>query len=119
MSSVNVVILSGNLVQDPDLRYTPSGTAVATFRLAVNRSYRTKEGEMKEEVCFVDVVSWGRQAETCGEYLSKGSPVLVEGRLSFRSWEGEDGQRRTKYEVVATRVQFLGRPKADQSLEEV
>lgn len=114
MSSVNVVILSGNLVQDPELRYTPSGTAVTTFRLAVNRSFRTQSGEMKDEVCFIDVVSWGRQAETCGEYLSKGSPVLVEGRLTSRSWEAEDGQKRTKYEVVATRVQFLGRPKVDR-----
>jgi single-strand DNA-binding protein len=106
MASLNKVILLGNLTRDPELRYTPNGTPVATMGLAVNRRYRQGD-ETKEEVCFVDVVTFGRQAETVSEYLQKGRPALVEGRLQWRSWESEDGQRRSKHEVVAERVQFL------------
>ena len=108
MVSVNIVILGGNLTRDPEVRYTPQGSAVASFGLAVNRSFKTKDGGQKEEVCFVDVETWGRQAETVGEYLKKGRPVLVEGRLMLDSWEGKDGQKRTRHKVTAMRVQFLG-----------
>lgn len=114
MANLNKVILIGNLTRDPELRYIPSGTAVATFTVATNRAYTLASGEKREESCFVRVVSWGRQAELCGQYLSKGSPVCVEGRLQSRSWETPDGQKRSTIEVVAQNVQFLGKgaPKA-------
>ena len=109
MASLNKVFLIGNLTKQPELRYTPSGTAVADLRLAVNRNYTTQGGEKREEVCFLTVVVWGKQAESCGEYLDKGSPILVEGRLQTREWEAKDGGKRTVIEVVAERVQFMGR----------
>ncbi len=112
MASLNRVLLIGNLTRAPELRYTPSGTAVSDLRLAVNRSYTTQGGERREETCFLTVVVWGKQAEASAQYLDKGSPVLVEGRLQTRDWETKDGQRRNVVEVVAERVQFLGRPKA-------
>ena len=102
-------MLIGNLTRDPELRYIPSGSAVASFTLAMNRVYKLQTGEKKEEVSFVKVVVWGRMAETCGEYLKKGSPVFVEGRLQSRSWDGPDGQKRSALEVIAMAVQFLGR----------
>ena len=112
MASLNKVFLIGNLVRAPELRYTPSGTAVADLRLAVNRNYTTQGGERREETCFLTVVVWGKQAETCGEYLDKGSPILIEGRLQTRDWETKEGQKRNVVEVVAERVQFMGRGKA-------
>jgi single-strand DNA-binding protein len=106
MASLNTVVLMGNLTRDPEVRYTPSGTPVATLGLAVNN--RVKQGdEWKDDPCFIDVVVFGKQAESCGEYLSKGQPVLIEGRLRYRSWEGQDGQKRSKHEVTAFRVQFM------------
>ncbi len=110
MASMNKVFLIGNLTRDPELRYTPSGTAVADLGLAVNRRYRTSSGEDREDTCFVDVVVWDRQAQTCSEYLSKGSPLLVEGRLQMDQWE-KDGQKYSKIRVVAERTQFLGSPR--------
>lgn len=107
MASFNKVLLMGNLTRDPELRYVPSGTAVASFTIAINRVYTSQAGEKKEEVSFVKVVVWGRRAEVCGEYLSKGSPVFVEGRLQSRSWESQDGQKRSTIEVIADNVQFL------------
>jgi single-strand DNA-binding protein len=96
----------GNLTRNPELRYTPSGTPVANFGLAVSR--RFKQGEdLKEEVCFIDIVVFGRQAEHCGQYLSKGNGVIIEGRLQHRRWETEDGQKRSKHEVVAQNVTFM------------
>src|SRR5262249_20744847 len=94
MASLNKVFLIGNLTRAPELRYTPSGTAVADLRLAVNRNYTTQGGEKREETCFLTVVVWGKQAESSGEYLDKGSPVMVEGRLQTRDWETKDGQKR-------------------------
>lgn len=108
MANFNKVILMGNLTKDPDLRYTPSGAPVCNFDLAVNRSYTTQSGEKKDEVCYITIVVWGKQAESCGEYLHKGRPALVEGHLQQRSWETPDGQKRSKYEVVAERVLFVG-----------
>jgi single-strand DNA-binding protein len=108
MASFNKVILMGNLTRDPELRYTPGGSPVCSFGLAVNRRYRQND-EMKDEVCFVDITVWGKQAENCNEYLSKGSGIMLDGRLQQRSWETEDGQRRSKLEVVANSVQFLPR----------
>jgi single-strand DNA-binding protein len=107
-ASLNKVFLMGNLTRDPELRYIPSGTAVANFTLAINRPYKDSSGEKKEEVSFIKIVVWGRMAEICGEYLTKGRPVLVEGRLKSRSWETEDGQKRSALDVVASNVQFLG-----------
>ncbi len=109
MANYNRVLLMGNLTRDPELRYIPSGSAVVNLRLAVNRTYKNQSGESKEEVTFVNVVVWGKQAENCAEYLSKGRPVFVEGRLQSRQWETDDGQKRSVLEVVADRVQFLER----------
>ena len=111
MAHFNKVILMGHLTREPELRYTANGTPVATVGLAVNRRFRQGD-ETKEDVCFVDVITFGRQAETVCEFLQKGSPALVEGRLQWRSWETEDGQRRSRHEVVAERVQFLPSPTA-------
>jgi single-strand DNA-binding protein len=111
MASLNKVFLIGNLTRPPELRYTPSGTAVSDLRMAVNRNYTTQGGDKREETCFLTVVVWGKQAEACGEYLDKGSPIMVEGRLQTRDWETKDGQKRTVVEVVAERVQFMGRGK--------
>ncbi len=109
MPNYNRVLLIGNLTRDPELRYTPNGSPVANLRLAINRTYRTQSGEQKEEVCYVGIIAWGKQAESCSEYLTKGSPVFVEGRLQSRSWETEDGKKRSVLEVVAERIQFLGK----------
>ncbi len=106
-ASVNRVFLIGNLTRDPELRYVPSGTAVTSFDLAVNRFYATQSGEKKQETSFVKIVVWARRAEVCAEYLTKGSPVFVEGRLRSRSWETQDGQKRSTIEVIANSVQFL------------
>ena len=107
-ASLNKTFLIGNLTRDPELRYIPSGTAVANFGLAVNRKYTNSDGEKMDDVCFVDVVAWDKLAEICNEYLSKGSPVFIEGRLQMDSWEQEDGQKRSKLKVVAQNIQFLG-----------
>ena len=107
MANFNKVFLIGNLTKDPELRYTPQGTAVVNLRLAVNRRYRDRNQEMKEDVCFVTVVVWDRQAESSNQYLHKGSPVFIEGRLQSRSWEDNSGQKRNVLEVRAERVQFL------------
>ena len=107
--SFNKVLLMGNLTRDPELRYLPSGQAITNFTVAVNRVYNAQSGEKKEEVSFIRVVVWARRAETCNEYLKKGSPVFVEGRLQSRSWEAQDGTKRSTLEVVAQNVQFLYR----------
>ena len=107
MANFNKVLLIGNLTKDPELRYTPQGTAVVNLRLAVNRRFRNKNQEEKEETCFVTAVVWDKQAETCNQYLHKGSPIFVEGRLQSRSWEDNSGQKRNVIEVRAERVQFL------------
>jgi len=118
MASFNKVIIMGNLTRDPELKYIPSGSAVGRLGLAMNRKYKGTDGEMKEDVCFVTVVVWGKQAETCNEYLSKGSSVLVEGRLQSSSYETKEGQKRNVLDVVADRVQFLGSKKKVGSDEE-
>ena len=107
MASYNRVILVGNLTRDPELRYIPSGTAVTDVGLAVNDRRKNANGEWVEETTFVDVTLWARQAEVASEYLSKGSPVLIEGRLKLDTWE-KDGQKRSKLKVVADRMQMLG-----------
>lgn len=101
----------GNLTRDPEVRYTPKGTAVTDLSMAINTVYRTQDGDEKEEVTYVDIVTWGRQAETCGQYLTKGAPIFVEGRLQLDQWEDKDGQKKSRLRVRAERVQFLGRPR--------
>lgn len=109
MANLNKVLLMGNLTRDPEVRYTPKGTAVAELGLAVNRQYTAENGEKREETTFVDVTLWGRQAEVAGEYLKKGRPVFIEGRLQMDSWEDKTtGQKRTKLKVVAEGMQLLG-----------
>lgn len=107
MAQLNKVFLIGNLTRDPEVRYTPKGSAVADLGLATNRSWRTDTGEEKEEVCYVTVVVWGKQAEAAGKYLKKGRPVFVEGRLQFESWE-KNGEKRSILKVHCERLQFLG-----------
>ena len=107
MNSFNKVILLGNLTRDPEVRYTPSGTAVASFAIAVNRKYKQGE-ETKDEVSYIDIVVFGKTAENCGQYLNKGDAILVEGRLQQRRWDDKDsGQKRSKVEVVAQLVNFM------------
>lgn len=115
MIDVNKVLLAGRLTRDPELRYTSSGIAVATLPLAVSRKYTSKTGEKKEETCFINVVVWQKQAEFCAEYLGKGRPVFVEGRLLHRSWETESGQKRSMIEVRARRVQILEWPDREEA----
>ena len=107
MAAFNRVILMGNLTRDPELRYTPSGLAVAHFGLAVNRRYTSKEGEKREEVDFFDIEAWDRQAELSSEYLNRGSGVFLEGRLKQDRWEDESGNKRSRMKIVATTIQFL------------
>lgn len=108
MASYNRVILVGNLTRDPELRYTPSGTAVSDIGLAVNDRVKNASGEWVDEATFVDVTLWARTAEVASEYLSKGSPVLIEGRLKLDTWETNDGQKRSKLRVICERMQMLG-----------
>ena len=110
MARYNRVILMGNLTRQPQLRKIDSGVAVADLGLATSETYKNRNGEQVETVCFVDVVAWGRQAETCAEYLTKGSPVFVEGKLQLDQWQAQDGGKRSKLRVRALRIQFLGRP---------
>ncbi len=109
MSSLNKVYLIGNLTRDPEIRHTAKGMAVSDLSMAINSTYKAQDGTEREETVFLDVVTWGRQAETCGQYLSKGSPVFVEGRLQLDQWEDKDGQKKSRIKVRAERVQFLGR----------
>ena len=109
MASFNKVILMGNLTRDPEVRYTPKGSAVTDIGLAVNRVYSTEQGEKREETTFVDVTLWGRTAEIAGEYLKKGRPVLIEGRLQLDSWDDkQSGQKRSKLKVIGESMQLLG-----------
>src|SRR5881296_3814268 len=107
--SLNRVQLIGNLTRDPELRYTPSGTAVCSFGIATNRSWTTDTGEKREETEFHRIVSWNKLAELCSQFLTKGRKVYVEGRLQTRSWDTPDGQKKYRTEVVAERVLFLDR----------
>lgn len=108
MASYNRVILVGNLTRDPELRYTSGGTAVTDVGLAVNDRRKTASGEWQDETTFVDVTLWARQAEVANEYLSKGSQILIEGRLKLDTWETKEGQKRSKLHVVGERMQMLG-----------
>jgi single-strand DNA-binding protein len=107
MASLNKVMLIGNLTRDPELRYLQSGTALCDFGIAINRTYRTPAGEQKEEVVFVDVTAWAKQAELISEYMQKGRPIFVEGRLKLDQWTNQQGQKQSKLHVVMENFQFL------------
>ena len=108
MASVNKVILIGNLGRDPEMRYTPSGTAVATLSLATKEEWKGKDGQKQESTEWHRVVAWGRLGEICGEYLHKGSQIYIEGKLQTKAWEDKEGNKRYTTEVVAQRMQMLG-----------
>jgi single-strand DNA-binding protein len=108
MASLNKVFLVGNLTRDPERSYTPKGMALTKFGMAVNHVYTTDAGEKREEANFFDIVVWGKQAEAAAQYLSKGRPVLIEGRLKYESWQNDKGEKRSKISIVAERLQFLG-----------
>src|ERR1039457_1236667 len=118
MASFNKVILMGNLTRDPELRYTPKGTAIAKVGLAVNRVWTNEAGEKKEEVTFVDVDIFGRTAENVGQYMRKGRPIMIEGRLKLDQWDDKQtGAKRSKLGVIAETVQFLGSPPGSEGGE--
>lgn len=119
MASLNKIFLIGNLTRDPLLKYAPSGTAIGTFGMATNREFTTQTGEKKQETCFVNIVVWGKQAEACSKYLSKGRLIFVEGRLQYRAWEGPNGEKRSALEVRADRIQFLDRARSQAQQGEV
>jgi single-strand DNA-binding protein len=108
MANFNKVILLGNLTRDPELSYTPNQTAIVSFGMAVNRKWKSKDGQAKEEVLFVDCTAFGDTGENINKYLHKGDPLLVEGRLMFSSWEAQDGSKRSKLTVTVERFQFIG-----------
>ena len=108
MANLNKVLLMGNLTRDPEVRYTPKGTAVGDLAIAINDSYKAQDGTIKESVTYVDIEVWGRQAETCKQYLSKGRGIFVEGQLRLDQWETPQGEKKSKLRVRADRVQFLG-----------
>ncbi|RMF92432.1 MAG: single-stranded DNA-binding protein [Candidatus Schekmanbacteria bacterium] len=112
MRGYNKVILGGNLTKDPEIRYAPSGAAVAVFRIAINRQYKTKEGEKKDEVLFIEVNAWNKLAELCSNYLKKGAPILVDGRLRENRWTDNDGRERSKMFIEANDIVLL--PKGDR-----
>jgi single-strand DNA-binding protein len=109
-ASLNKVLLMGNLTRDPEVKYTPKGTAVGDLAIAINDSYKAQDGTIKETVTYVDIEVWGRQAETCKQYLTKGRPVFVEGQLRLDQWETPQGEKKSRMKVRADRVQFLGSP---------
>jgi len=109
MASLNKVMIIGNLGSEPEMRFTPNGNPVTSFRVATNRVFTTPDGERKEETEWFSIVAWGKLAEQCNQYLAKGKLVYAEGRLHTRSWEAQDGQKRYRTEVIARRVTFLDR----------
>ena len=114
MANYNKVILAGNLTRDPQLSYTPSQTPVVEFGMAINRRWRGQDGQQRDETCFVDCSAFGRTAEVINQYMKKGRPILVEGRLNFSSWEDKEGQKRSKLRVVVEQFQFLGGRDSEQ-----
>ena len=108
MANFNKVILAGNLTRDPQLSYLPSKTPVVEFGMAINRRWRSQDGQQREETCFVDCRAFGRTAEIINQYMAKGRPILVDGRLTYDAWEGKDGQKRSRLRVTVENFQFLG-----------
>jgi len=124
MANLNKVMIIGNVGTDPEMRYTPNGNPVTSFRVATSRFFNSPDGERKQETEWFTVVTWNKLAESCNQYLNKGKRVYVEGRLRTRAWEGQDGQKRSRIEIVAERVLFLDRqvaplPPGDSKLDRV
>lgn len=115
MASYNRIVLVGNLTRDPQLSYTPANTAICKFGIATNRKFKDREGNSREEVCFVDCTLFGKGGEVFNQYMSKGRPVLVEGRLSLNQWTTPEGDKRSKHEVVVENFTFLGGGRSDDS----
>jgi len=107
-ANINRVVLVGNLTRDPELRHTPSGTAVCSLRIAVNTRRKDEAGQWTDKPNYFDITVWGQQGENCAQYLAKGRPIAVDGRLEWREWEAQDGSKRQAVEIVADSVQFLG-----------
>ena len=107
MANYNRIILAGNLTRDPQLSYLPSSTPVAEFGLAINRRWRSQDGQNREETCFIDCRAYGKQGETINQYVSKGRPLMIEGRLQFQQWTSQDGSKRSKHIVVVDQFQFI------------
>jgi single-strand DNA-binding protein len=118
VNGLNRIQIIGNLGADPEMKYIPSGSAMATFSVAVNRTYTNPDGEAAEETDWFNVVAWNKQAESCGKFLAKGQPVYVEGRLHTRSWDGQNGQKHYRTEIIANQVIFLGK-KANEDRSEI
>jgi len=114
---VNLVVVAGNLTRNPELRYTPTGKAVSTLGVAINNDYTDSNGATKKDTVFIDIAVWGKQAEACAKYLTKGRPVYIEGRLKQDSWQNEEGQKRSKIKLVATKVQFIDYKKSTEDKE--
>lgn len=117
MANYNKVILAGNLTRDPQLSYLPSNTPVAEFGLAINRKWRAQDGQMKEDTCFIDCRAYARSAETISQYMTKGRPILIEGRLQYQHWVAQDGSKRSKHIVVVEQFQFLGGRRPEEPAE--
>lgn len=118
MASINITLLGGNLARDPELRYTPGGTAVVDFGIGVNRKWKTESGELKEEVSFFDCTAFGRTAENINEYFQKGSPILLEARLKQETWEDKtDGRKRSKVKLIVEKFHFVGSAKGEGKVE--
>jgi len=117
MVNFNKVFIIGNLTRDPELRYTPQGTAVTTLRVAINTPFKDKNGQLQRDTCFINVVVWGQMAEICNQYLQKGRQIFVEGRLISRSWQDNEGRSRSTIEVRAQRVQFMPRTAREEGKE--
>jgi single-strand DNA-binding protein len=113
MANINRVVLVGNLTRDPELRNTPSGTAVCSLRIAVNTRRKDSTGQWTEKPNYFDITVWGNQGESCAQYLAKGRPVAIDGRLEWREWDAQDGTKRQAVEIIADSVQFLGTGRAD------
>jgi single-strand DNA-binding protein len=118
LPSINRVVITGRLTQEPQLNYTASGTAVLKMRIASNKPYKGSDGEWKQEVCFLNIVAWSKLAENCGEYLGKGSAVYVEGRLKSNEWEDGEGNKKSSLDVHADSVQFLDKFRSNGESEE-
>ena len=119
MPNFNKVFVMGNLTRDPEVRHTTGGSPVTSFSIAVSRKFVTQSGQKNEDVSFFDVETWGKQAETCGQYLQKGSCVFIEGELRQDKWESKDGQKRSRVRIRANRVQFIGKTKLGSDQAEV
>jgi single-strand DNA-binding protein len=115
--NINLAIVGGNITRDPEVRYTPSGTAVVEFNVAVNRKWKDRSGEMKEEVNFINCIAWGKTAENINQYFQKGSPILIEGRIKVDQWEDPDGKKRSKTKVLIERFNFCGGKKKEEAKE--